>query len=73
MKNILVSLDNGNSTTLISDEIAADSFLAAYGLQNASAVISDAGLDSGWIDSAMELLDLLAQACETLGTIPTLP
>jgi hypothetical protein len=35
--------------------------------------IFDAGLDSSETDTAMEYLARLARACETLGTVPTLP
>ena len=73
MKTILVSLDNGNSTTCITGEVAADKFLDAYGWANASMEIFDAGLDSSETDTALEYLSRLARACETLGTIPTLP
>jgi hypothetical protein len=73
MKTILVSLDNGNSTKLITSEYAADRFLDRYGWGNASRTIYDAGLNSVETETAMEYLARLAEACATLGEIPTLP
>lgn len=68
---VLVSLDNGNSTTLVDDEADASSFITRYGERNAADAIRAAGGNPEW-DTFLGLLRALA-AAHAPGEIPTLP
>ena len=80
---ILVSNDNGNSTTIIRTEASAALFLDLYGVANALEAIRDAGLDGDYLNDDLELLKDLAKATKILARraghpqpsdcIPTLP
>lgn len=80
---ILVSNDNGNSTTIIRTEAAAALFLDLYGVENALTEIRDAGLECDCWDDDLEVLKDLAKAAKILARraghpqpndcIPTLP
>ena len=71
VEGVLVSLDNGNSTTLVDDEADASAFITRYGERNAVDAIRAAGGNPEW-DTFLNLLRTLA-AAHASGEIPTLP
>ncbi len=70
--SVLVSTDNGNSTTRVTDDATAAAFIARYGERNVVTALRDADLSTEDYDGALALLAALAKAHGSKA-IPTLP